>query len=66
MTKGAWQDDWQRAADEKAALEARIAELEGLLIDAEGLLCDPQGGPASVEMAERIRVGLGINTEAKQ
>lgn len=27
MTKGAWRDDWQRAADEKAELEARYDEV---------------------------------------
>jgi hypothetical protein len=28
MSKGAWRDDWQRAADEKAELEAKLERLQ--------------------------------------
>ncbi len=36
--KGAWRSDWQEAADEAAALKARVTELEKALRDVRGEL----------------------------
>lgn len=33
MSKGAWRDDWQRAADEKAELEARLERLQRVIAE---------------------------------
>jgi hypothetical protein len=62
MTKGAWRDDWQRAADEKAELEARIATLEAALLEAAARLrvaaiaggSDPWAADLAVEKYTKI------------
>ena len=33
MSKGTWRDDWQRAADEKAELEARLEKLQRVIAE---------------------------------